>query len=271
MGRDDEGCGHGRLRSRSCRVSADGRGCARFERLYKRIERSIKSGGRRRLTRQANTRGAILEAAEELFAERGFGAVSLREIARTAGANAGSLVYHFGDKTALLREIYGARSAAMNARRMELLHEATRVEGRDRRIEAILRAYLIPAFDGPDAGGARFTRLRAVLSAEGNAEAAAIIAETFDATSHAFIDALHACVPGAAREAIVWRSQFLLGSLYYTLVNPDRLERLSGGAIDAGDREAAIDAIVHATADAVRGAARPNGAGKRHLREEISA
>ena len=225
------------------------------------------------MARQANMRGAILEAAETLFAERGFGGVSLREIARTAGANAGSLVYHFGDKAALLREIYAARAAAMNARRMDLLREARRTPDPQARIEAILRAYVVPAFAAPEAGGggARFTRMRAVLSAEGNAEAAAIIAETFDATSHAFIDALHDCVPDASREAVVWRSQFLLGSLYYTLVNPDRLARLSGGAIDATDREAAIDAIVSATADAVRGAARPTGATRRPLREELSA
>jgi hypothetical protein len=45
----------------------------------------------------------------------------------------------------------------------------------------------------------------------------------------------------------VWRSQFLLGALYYTLVNPERVTRLSRGEADGADMAEAIEQIVFAT------------------------
>jgi Tetracyclin repressor-like, C-terminal domain len=118
------------------------------------------------------------------------------------------------------------------------------------RLEAIVRAYVLPAFSsGSDlaGGGARFTRLRAVMSAEGNAVAGKIIAQTFDDTSHAFIDAIGESLPHIPRTEIVWRSHFLLGALYYTLVTPERVSRLSRGEADGSDAANAIEQLVRAT------------------------
>src|SRR5437868_841703 len=172
-------------------------------------------------TRKPNLREAILCAAEELFATNGFNGVSVRDIAQAAGANPGSVTYHFKTKDGLLLEIYNRHCEPMNRRRSELLAAARRVRDLQDRLEAIVRAYVLPAFSsGSDlaGGGARFTRLRAVMSAEGNEVARRIIAQTFDDTSHAFIDAIHESLPHIPRADIVWRSHFLLGALYYTLV-----------------------------------------------------
>lgn len=209
---------------------------------------------------QADMRLTILDAAEKLFCERGFGAVALREIAREAGANVGSVTYHFGTKLGVLEAIYRRHAGPMNQRRLELLGEAQRIPDSGQRLAAILRAYVVPAFSSSDdlaGGGARFTRMRAVLSAEGNAEARQIIARTFDETSRAFIDAILGCLPGASRADVVWRSQFLLGSLYYTLINPHRITRLADGATDGGDHEKAISEIVAASFAAFSALAKP--------------
>src|SRR6516225_10623159 len=176
-------------------------------------------------TRKPNMREAILWAAEELFSTNGFNAVSIRHIAQAAGANPGSVTYHFKTKDGLLLEIYRRHCGPMNLRRSELLSAAKRVRDLQDRLEAIVRAYVLPAFtSGSDlaGGGARFTRLRAVMSAEGNEVVRRIIAQTFDDTSHAFIDAIHESLPQIPRKEIVWRSHFLLGALYYTLVTPER-------------------------------------------------
>jgi AcrR family transcriptional regulator len=205
-------------------------------------------------------RTAILDAAEGLFSTQGYGAVSFREIAREAKANVGSLTYHFGDKLGILDAIYNRHTKPMNARRLELIGEARRVADPDQRLMAILRAYLLPAFSSSDdlaGGGAQFTRMRAVLSAEGNPQAREIIAQAFDSTTRTFIDAVAECLPGAARDDIVWRSQFLLGALYYTLINPERIDRLSDGRIDGTDQDAAIRQIVDASFASLRALARP--------------
>lgn len=199
--------------------------------------------------RQGNVRDTLLEAAARLFSQNGYSAVSMREIAKAANANVGSLTYHFGSKANLLREIYELHTEPMNQRRTELLGEARRITNLDERLHAILRAYVLPAFapSGESGGGAEFTRMRAVLSAEGNEDARAIIAGAFDTTSRAFIAAIGECVPGASIEGLIWRSQFLLGSLYYALINPERVTRLSDGAVDGNDRETAINQVVAAS------------------------
>src|SRR5712672_4555895 len=201
-------------------------------------------------TRKPNLREAILAAAEELFATNGFNAVSIRDIAQAAGANPGSVTYHFKTKDGLLLEIYRRHCGPMNRRRSELLAAARRVRDPQDRLEAIVRAYVLPAFSsGSDlaGGGARFTRLRAVMSAEGNEVARQIIAQTFDDTSHAFIDAIHESLPHIPRTEIVWRSHFLLGALYYALVTPGRVSRLSRGGADGADAGHAIEQLVRST------------------------
>lgn len=56
-------------------------------------------------TRDAATRQRLLDAALRLFAERGFGSVTVRDICGEAGANVAAVNYHFGDKLGLYREV----------------------------------------------------------------------------------------------------------------------------------------------------------------------
>src|SRR4030095_16520115 len=158
----------------------------------------VTRGARGKKRRKQNMREAILWVAEELFSTNGFNAVSVRDIAQAAGANPGSVTYHFKTKDGLLLEIYQRHCVPMNHRRSELLAEARRVRDLQDRLEAIVRAYVLPAFSsGSDlaGGGARFTRLRAIMSAEGNEVARKNISQTFDDTSHALIHASHDSPP----------------------------------------------------------------------------
>jgi AcrR family transcriptional regulator len=202
------------------------------------------------MARNPNMREAILEAAESLFAAGGFTAVSIRDIAQAAGAQPGSVTYHFRSKDGLLLEIYRRHCAPMNQRRRELLQEAVRIRDVGDRLEAIVRAYVLPAFVSSSdlaGGGARFTRLRAVMSAEGNTMVSRIIAEIFDDTSKAFAEAIQRCLPHLSHATIVWRCQFLLGALYYTLIMPERVTRLAEGEADGADTAAAIEQLIAAT------------------------
>ncbi|MBN8548448.1 MAG: TetR/AcrR family transcriptional regulator [Deltaproteobacteria bacterium] len=55
-------------------------------------------------TKKSHSREALLEAAERLFAEKGYEAVSTRELAEAAGVNLGAIQYHFGSKAKLFVE-----------------------------------------------------------------------------------------------------------------------------------------------------------------------
>ena len=56
------------------------------------------------------TRTAILAAAERLYAERGFGDVTLRDIVAAADVNLAAVNYHFGSKDELIAELFVTRS-----------------------------------------------------------------------------------------------------------------------------------------------------------------
>ena len=52
-----------------------------------------------------DTRQRLIEAAGEVFAERGYRAATIREIVDQAGANIAAVNYHFGDKESLYRAV----------------------------------------------------------------------------------------------------------------------------------------------------------------------
>ena len=59
-------------------------------------------------------RDRILDAAEALFAERGFDGVTLRQIASSAGVDVALANYHFGKKLELFNAVFDRRSALLN-------------------------------------------------------------------------------------------------------------------------------------------------------------
>jgi AcrR family transcriptional regulator len=56
---------------------------------------------------------ALVQAAEQLFAERGFAGAGTREIAAQAGVNQGLIRYHFGDKDGLWLHVCAAGFARL--------------------------------------------------------------------------------------------------------------------------------------------------------------
>ena len=63
----------------------------------------------------AATRERLLAVATKLFAQRGFGAVSVRDIARAAHANVAAVNYHFDGKLGLYRAVVHSAVQAMRA------------------------------------------------------------------------------------------------------------------------------------------------------------
>jgi len=70
-------------------------------------------GARVSARRQHNRRDALLGAAARLIASRGYDAISMRDIARAAGMQAGSLYYHYASKDALFIAVHEAAVAAI--------------------------------------------------------------------------------------------------------------------------------------------------------------
>lgn len=91
-----------------------------------------------------NTKAALIRAAERLFAEKGLGGVSVKDITRAAGArNESALHYHFGGVDALIREVFANRYREIEQARTALLAELQLDKANDE-VEAVLEAAIAP-------------------------------------------------------------------------------------------------------------------------------
>lgn len=61
-----------------------------------------------------DVRGAIVSAAAQLFAQRGYGATSVREVVEAAGCKKPTLYYYFDNKEQLFLEVIGETIAELN-------------------------------------------------------------------------------------------------------------------------------------------------------------
>ena len=193
---------------------------------------------------EEGTRERILRTAERLFAERGFNGVSVRELAGAAQVNIASIGYHFENKEGLLSEVYRRHCEPMIEERLRGLEAAFPLRGKAR-LAAIIEAFVRPALQQVEVeAGETFIRLRAVLSGENSELLEKLVAQNFDQSSTAFIDALCESLPHLSRTDVCWRFHFLLGAIYYTAAGPHRIHAFSGGRCDPAATEDVIKELV---------------------------
>jgi TetR/AcrR family transcriptional regulator, regulator of cefoperazone and chloramphenicol sensitivity len=93
------------------------------------VRRAARAGGARRPRRThpgaaAGTREHLLESATRLFSDRGFNAVTVRDICRDAQANVAAVNYYFGDKRGLYRAVVDRAIAVMRETSDAAIHAA---------------------------------------------------------------------------------------------------------------------------------------------------
>lgn len=179
-------------------------------------------------------RRTILLAAERLFAQRGYHAVSLRDIAAEAGVQVALVGYHYGAKHQLYHAIFESWMPSIRERRA-LLDEAMALPDPAARLPAVLRAFAGPLVAmHADEQGRWFATMAARDLAAPTPEADQAQREFFDPMAHAFIDALQQLFPHHSRADVAWCYQFMLGAVLHFL-SDQRIERLSRGGATAAD------------------------------------
>ncbi len=93
----------------------------------------------------------LLDAAEILFAEKGFAATSVRDITTMAKCNVASVNYYFGSKLKLYTQMFAQQLDYLRDYRMNGIRKAIRDHGDDLTIDELVRAFahafLEPLFD----------------------------------------------------------------------------------------------------------------------------
>ena len=198
---------------------------------------------------KADTRQKILDSAEVLFAEHGFGEVSVRQVVQAAEVNVASIHYYFGSKDALIEEVLSRRLAPLNEERLRLLTEfesAAEKESGVLSLEDVLYALIGPAIrlSRENDGGGYFIRLVGRLFAEPSESVQTMLKSRFKELFIRFNGALTATLPKVKKRDLFWRMHFVLGAMSLTLCDRNRPAVWSEGVCDPEDLEEVIAQLV---------------------------
>lgn len=176
--------------------------------------------------RSLATRKRVLDAAERVFAERGFDGATIRDIAAEAGEPVGSVHHHGGGKEALFHQTVARRAEPLSRMRLDTL-DRLRTEG-GLTLEGLLGAFVHPFFDlsNEDPRWRDYARLVAFVSADERWQA--ISAQYFDPTAEVFLAEIIALRPGAPRQQAAEGFVFSVSAMLALLTTQGRIAALGG-------------------------------------------
>jgi AcrR family transcriptional regulator len=191
-----------------------------------------------------HTRDRILDAAEELFAHKGYEGVSVRQIMSAAEADVSLAYYHFKSKRDIFDEVMLRRVEILNDIRLKALEAVEKRHPDDLpTVEEIIDAFTHPLLDllareheewkyyfqliaqinnSPDWGGELMTRY-------------------FDPLVRRFIEALKKTLPDCDDADLYWSYHFLSGALTLTFAETGRIDNLSGGKVKSSDLAGVVE------------------------------
>ena len=156
------------------------------------------------------TKIRLLEAAERMIADKGFEAVSVRDITGLAKANVAAVNYHFGSREGLLALLISQRVEPIMKQRADAMGAI----GEPSSLREWLEAWVKPLC-GAEANARLLGRCLEVLVEDG-LSATANHARAVDGT---FILGLARLLPQLSHEDITWRFHFAQGALVHTLIH----------------------------------------------------
>jgi AcrR family transcriptional regulator len=187
------------------------------------------------------TRQTLLDAAEKLFAEKGFYGVTVRAIAREAEADPALVAYYFGGKRELFDAVLLRRAERLNQIRIDRLEQCEREAGPDGpNVEDIIAAFTEPLLDRSANGGPGWKSYFALIGQVTNSPewGADMMAKYFDPIVRRFMESLRRALPDAPEEELFWSYHFLSGALVLTFAETGRIDSLSDGVCRSTDLEA---------------------------------
>ncbi len=196
----------------------------------------------------SGTRERILLKAGELFAQRGFEAVSMRDLTQAAEVNLAAVNYHFGSKEALIEEIVTRVIHPMNEERLRML-DAAEAKARPQPAPAceIADAFLRPVIrmvrQSP-LSEMLFFKLMARCLVDRTVMIPAAAMFQFEQMAKRFAKALRSANPSLSHAEACWRLNFTAGSLISTLAHADLAMRFAGETDNPPDSETLVRRLV---------------------------
>ena len=184
-----------------------------------------------------DTKDRLLDAAEELFLEKGFDQVSIRELAAAADVNLAAVNYHFQGKDNLYREVIKRR---FTKQRDRILGELEKVRASSagvrppvsQVIRSLVFHHLSSALDDRR-GGALLMRMQHELHSDSKDTGQLFLREMVAPVFRAYSAALLEACPGLGREQAAWVIASIVGQIHHFLMRWERSRILIAAGDDA--------------------------------------
>ncbi|MEC4725247.1 TetR family transcriptional regulator [Shewanella sp. D64] len=199
------------------------------------------------MANRSDTKTRILDAAEKLFAERGFSETSLRLITSKAEVNLASVNYHFGSKKELIR--------AVLARYLDVFMpvasaEIVKLQDSDKAasLNDIFSALVEPLLDLNQLrteGTRTFLQLlgRGYIESQGHLRW--FITTHYGEHLTLFVKAVAESAPHIPPAEMFWRLHFTLGTVVFTMASADALTEIAAADFNEhNDIEAVIRKVI---------------------------
>jgi len=196
-------------------------------------------------TDHADTKSRILDAAEQLFANNGIDATSLRSIIAEAGVNLAAVHYHFGSKEQLLRSVLGRRLRPINEQRLAALAEAEQEAAN----EPIAVGKLVEIFFAPMVELAEAKWVFGILLGRVLAEPefffGKVAPEEFKEVRQAFRAAFQESLPELPEDELFWRLMLGIGAAAHIFRAAPFMPQLSDGVCNQPTKNELLGRLVH--------------------------
>ena len=190
------------------------------------------------------TRERILDAAEELFAQRGFEGVSVRQIMTMAEADVSLAYYHFKSKRDLFDQVMLRKVEYLNEIRLKALEDVEMRHPDDEpTVEEIIGAFTKPLLQLLADDHEEWNHYYQLIAQINNSPemGGELMSRYFDPLVSRFIDALKRALPDSDPADLYWSYHFLSGALTLTFAETGRIDNLSGGICRSTNVASVID------------------------------
>lgn len=205
---------------------------------------------------ESGSKRKLLDAAELLFAEKGFEAVSVRDITQYAKTNVAAVNYHFGSRDNLLTLVMMRYITPVTEERIVRLDELEKQWGKkavplEEVIDALVRP-LVGQVKKSELAERLFYKLTGRICAEQGSGLPSQIEEQFRRTGERFSKAFAKSLPTVPMEELAWRIHFVIGGMIHMLTHQEIFSRVSGGASGAPSMEVTLSRFIDFAAAGLR-------------------
>ena len=184
-------------------------------------------------------RNDLLDAAEQLFAEKGFEKTTIRDITDHLGVRLAAVNYHFDSKHNLLQEMIHRRAGILNEARRERLDQVTIDQSKPyETVYALIRAMFEPLLEyyrSEDDGWHFYCKYLARMVGAHSFELRAITNSEYNDIAKTFIDKLAEALPEHSEYQLHCSYQFLIGTFTFVMSDNKRLDGISDGRFQSAD------------------------------------